>query len=234
VAWASDLTKTVLSLTRDNNTMSLQVERIPTDEAWPRSVVFGEAMAISRLTGHGFYELIWAGGQSIRRFELSSTSQNKLPVEHTELAIALAEVVAGDGGPRPIPADPEEIEAAFIYKMKLEQVTMGRPTMQALPPGRLEGRPVAEYKAGDVSVHWIVGGNIIAYAIRGDNTDQAYVLEKSDKTGLLSIKAVQHGRVRPQPIAVVTAADIGEGKSWNRAVASWLAWATMSLVVQRQ
>jgi hypothetical protein len=180
------------------------------------------------MTGHGFYELLWDEGRQIRRFEISSTSQNKLPVDHTEIAIAIAAALAGEDGPRPEPATPEEIEAALIAKMKLEEVTMGSPTLSTLPAGRGEGRPVAEYKAGDVSVHWIVGGHVIAYATHPKHPNQAFVLEKSGPTNMLVIKEVRRGRIRPQPVAAVTAADIGDGKDWNRAVCSWLAWAAMS------
>ena len=65
-------------------------------------------LALSRLSGHNFYQLSWNGGLNVRLFEMSSTSRNKVPVEPLD---------AGNPLPRDVPLSqlrklPAEVESA--------------------------------------------------------------------------------------------------------------------------
>ena len=63
VVWAERLRKEICDVTVEGHEIQLNITRIPTDEAWPRSIVFGTEVGLTRLSGHGFYELAWDGSR---------------------------------------------------------------------------------------------------------------------------------------------------------------------------
>jgi hypothetical protein len=220
IAWAERLRKETVTVIQEGPQVRLNVERLSNDEAWPRSLILGDQVGLTRLSGHGYYELVWDGGQQVRRFELSNTSRAKLPVEHIELAVALAEALAGEEGPRPEASGPEAIEALFLRRMKISGAELG-PPMTTLPLERLDGQPVASYVVGSVEVAWIQGGDIVACAV---NREQAVALQRDERRGELSALPVRRGRLRGQALMRIPLAEVGSGGAWTRALCAWAAW----------
>ena len=60
------------------------------------------------------------------------------------MAIRLAEAVGVEQGLRPEPATAEEIEAAYLRRMKAKEALLGPPQVTELPPA-IQGKPVASY-----------------------------------------------------------------------------------------
>ncbi|NIP71364.1 MAG: hypothetical protein GTO04_20055, partial [Planctomycetales bacterium] len=88
-----------------------------------------------------FYELVWEGGLHVRRFELSSTTRNRVRFEHIELALALAEVLAVEYEIPLPPVTPVEVEAAYLRRMKAKRAELGPPQLWELPRA-IRGKPV--------------------------------------------------------------------------------------------
>ncbi|MCP4287957.1 MAG: hypothetical protein GY792_26560, partial [Gammaproteobacteria bacterium] len=109
VARAERLRKERCHLEVKENQVTLHVERPSSKPAlspsassgqagqnWPLSVVLGDQVGLSRLSGHSFYELTWQGGYNVRRFEISGTRIKKVPFEHIEQAFCMAEILLGE------------------------------------------------------------------------------------------------------------------------------------------
>ena len=225
-AQADRLSKETYTVTRTGATLTLEVARIPQDDAWPRFLVVGDQVGITRLNGHGFYELVWDGGEYNRRFDLGGTTKERIPIEHTELVLRMGEVLAGEGAAAK-PASPQEIKAAYLRRMKANKVTLGPPP-QTLPVDDIKGKAVASYtvavkKGPQVEVAWIAGGEIRACAVVGD---EAMVLREDKRAKALVIHPVKNRRIR-LPQKVLTAPV--EGGLWKgpdrvRVLSSWIAW----------
>jgi hypothetical protein len=196
------------------------------DHDWPRFLTIAERVGLTRLSGHSFYELSWDGGLRSRHFELSNTTRNKIPFEHTELAVRLAEVVAE--GERPDPASPEEVEAAYLRRIfnprkgKEYCVEMGPPQPENLPAG-VGGTPVATYQAGDVVVTILHGNDTIACAVAGET---AILLRRDQRRGVVAALQVVRGRVGRQPLMTTPLDELGSSLSpeETRALSAWAAW----------
>jgi hypothetical protein len=190
------------------------------DEGWPRSITLGDRVGLSRLSGHSFYELAWDGGLRVRRFELSGTTRHNVPFEHTELAVRLAEALSGEDGPRPESATPDEVEAAYLRRMKASFAELGPPRLEE-PPAGTGGTPVATYQAGDVAVTMLHGADDVALAAVGETT---IVLRRNEPRGVLSALPVVRGRVRREPLMTTPLAEIEPTPEWNRALCAWTGW----------
>ena len=119
-------------------------------------------MALSRLSGHSFYELSWNGGLNVRYFEISGTTRKKIPFEHIELATMLAEALALDYGVQQEPVTAGEVEAAYLRRMKAPEAVIGPPPAEGLPQA-VSGQPFAAYQVGEVTVTVLQGGEDFAY-----------------------------------------------------------------------
>jgi hypothetical protein len=193
---------------------------------WPRFLTIAERVGLTRLSGHSFYELSWDGGLRSRHFELSNTTRNKIPFEHTELALRLAEVVAE--GERPDPASPEEVEAAYLRRLfnprkgKDYFVEMGPPQPENLPDG-VDGTPLATYRAGDVAVTILHGNDTIACAVAGGTV---IALHRDERRGVVAAFQVVRGRVKRQPLMTTPLDELSSPLSpeETRALSAWAAW----------
>ncbi|MCP4934236.1 MAG: hypothetical protein GY927_08545, partial [bacterium] len=113
-----------------------------TGQNWPRSVVLGDQVGLSRLSGHSFYELTWQGGYNVRRFEISGTRIKKVPFEHIEQAFCMAEILLGGEDETALePVTPQEIEAAYLRRLKAKRAEVLAPQITALPRA-IQGQPV--------------------------------------------------------------------------------------------
>ncbi len=188
-----------------------------TGGAWPRFLTIADRVGLTRLSGHSFYELAWDGGIRVRRFEMSGTTRNRIRFEHTELAVRLAEAVADT---QPEPASPEEIEGAYLRRMKVSSAELGPPQVNGVP---VEGTPVATYRAGDVTVTALHGSEYLAYAVNGD---AAVVLHRDERCGVVAALPVVRDRVRRQPLMTTPLDEIGSTPSPEelRALSAWAAW----------
>ena len=192
---------------------------------WPRSLILSDQIGLSRLSGHSFYELAWEGGRHVRRFELSSTSRHKLPIEHIELALELAETLALEQGVPLPPVSPAEVEAAYLRRLKVKRAEIGPPKVTELPPA-IKGRPAASYNVGNLTATMLLGGEDFAYITRANETEQAVLLRRDDKRGLMLALPVRRGRPQAgQPLATTTLAalDFSDAAS-NRCLCVWGAW----------
>lgn len=216
IAWADRLLKETVTVQRDGNMLTVHIDRLPADIAWPQFINFGTAVGVTRLSGHGFYELGWADGS--RTFELHNTRRNKLPVEHTELAMALAEILAGDA--RPDSATPQEIEAAFLRRMKAKQAEL-LPAPESVPLIGADAVPVGAYRVGDITAVILKHKELAIYAAKGDT---AVVLQRHMSRGELVAKPVVRGRARGTALVSTPLADIGRSAEWTRALCAWACW----------
>jgi|GEM_PF-2896529 len=202
-------------------------------EGWPRSLIFGDQIGLSRLSGHSFYELVWEGGLHVRRFELSSTTRNRVPIEHIELATALAETLALEYDIPLPPVTAEEVEAAYLRRMKVKRVELGEPQPRDLPPA-LQGKPMAEYRVNNIVATLLYGGTDFAYIAPVSslgNNDQnrekmAVLLHRNEQKGVMAALPVIKGRPRrgsPLMTIALEGMNLREG-SWLRAVTAWGAW----------
>jgi hypothetical protein len=196
------------------------------DSSWPRFITLADRVGLTRLSGHSSYETAWDGGLRSRYMELSNTTRNAVPFEHTELAVRLAEVLA-DGG-LPDPAPPEEIEAAYLRRVfnprkgKTYTVEMGPPPEQALPNG-VDGSPLASYRAGEVTVTLLHGSEHLACAVAGE---AVVVLHRDERRGVVVAAEVTRGRVAHQPLMTTPLDEMSSPPTpaERRALAAWAAW----------
>jgi hypothetical protein len=235
VAWADRLGKERRRIEVKGNQVILTTERPSSapstssgsfsrqgDQDWPRSITLGDQIGLSRLSGHAFYELAWAGGLHVRRFELSSTTRNRLPVEHIELAHRLAEALGTEQGLAPDPVTPAEIEAAYLRRMKLKRAELGPPEPGLELPAAIQGQPLAIYQAGNVLVMLLRNNLDFAYATSGD---AAILLRRDDKRGILAALPVARGRVRREPLLTTPLAELDFSQAAaRRALCAWAAW----------
>jgi hypothetical protein len=193
---------------------------------WPRFLTIAERVGLTRLSGHSFYEAAWDGGLRARHFELSDTTRNRVPFEHTELAVRLAEALAG--GERPDPAAPGEIEAAYLRRLfnprkgKDYRVELGPPRPEGLPDG-VAGMPLASYRAGEVTVTLLRGEENVACAMAGGT---AILLRRDERRGALAALPVTRGRVGREPLMTTPLAELHAPPMPEelRALCAWAAW----------
>lgn len=221
-AWADRIRREVDTVRVENGKVVLSTERNVAD--WPVTVTLGDQIGLSRLSGHNFYEATWGGGLFVRRFEISSTTRNKVPFEHTELALRLIECLDEEKTALPAPATPGEVEAAYLRRMKAGGAELG-PSEATLPEG-IAGTPAAAYKVGDVVVTLLKdGGDNFAYAAVGEET--AVLLRKNEKREVMAASQVKirKGRARVAGGALMTTPlrDLVE-QNWSRALCAWGAW----------
>lgn len=209
------------------NEFAVQVSRPPQDEAWPRFLAFGKQAGISRLNGHGFFEVSWNEGEFIRRFELSATSRNRIPVEHTEIALGIAQALAGPDA-RPEPADTKAIEAAFLRRMKAVKITLGPPPADPVLEGT-KSTPSASFSIYNakgeelVKTVWMSKGDTVACAVIGEETVMALQVDAQNQ--VLAVRPVVKKRVRPsQNIQTTPLGEIDWQPKWIRALCAWLGW----------
>jgi hypothetical protein len=202
-------------------------------EGWPRSLIFGDQIGLSRLSGHSFYELVWEGGLHVRRFELSSTTRNRVPVEHIELATALAETLALEYDIPLPPVTAEAVEAAYLRRMKAKRAELGEPQPRELPPA-IQGKPMAEYRVNNIVATLLYGGTDFAYiapaSSPGNNGQKqekaAVLLQRNEQKGVMTALLVIKGRPRrgsPLMTTPLEGMNLREG-SWLRSVTAWGAW----------
>ena len=193
------------------------------ERSWPRSLVLGDMVGLSRMSGHSLYELAWEGGLRVRHFEMSNTTRGKVPFEHTELAVRIAEAV-GDAVPKA--ATPEEVEAAYLRRALSPRrggessAEMGPPPAEALPSA-ISGQAVASYRVGKITVAVLHGGDDLAYAATGET---GVVLRRDDRRGVVAALPFARGRVRREPLMTTPLADIEITPAWQRAMCAWAAW----------
>ena len=222
-AWADRIRREVDTVQMQNDKVVLSTERNVTN--WPVTVTLGDQIGLSRLSGHNFYEVAWGGGLFTRRFEISSTTRNKVPFEHTELALRLVECLDDKGAALPEPATPDEVEAAYLRLMKAGGAELGPP--EATLPDGIAGVPVAAYRVNDVIVTLLKdGGDNFAYAAAGE--EAAVLLRKNEKRGVMAASQVRlrKGRARGTGGVLMTTPLEGLDRSWNRALCAWAAWLT--------
>jgi hypothetical protein len=221
-ARAERLRKEIDRIAVKGNQVILTTER--SDQDWPRSLILGDQMGLSRLSGHSFYELAWEGGRHVRRFELSSTSRSKLPVEHIELSLELAETLALEQGVPLPPVTAAEVEAAYLRRLKAKRAEIGPPAVTELPP-MIKGRPAASYNVGNIVATLLIGGEDFAYITCADETEQAVLLRRDEKRGLMLALPVRRGRPRQgNPLMTTPLAELEAGAEWHRALCAWGTW----------
>ena len=222
-AQADRLRKVTGRIEVNGNRVTLITER--DGEAWPRMVTLGDQIGLSRLSGHNFFELAWEGGLHVRRFEISSTTRNKIPFEHIELALRMAEALGEeiDLGPEPVTA--AQVEAAYLRRMKADVVELGLSTLKEVPLA-IEGQPVAGYVVGDIRVAILHGGVDFAYVTSGDTAEEGVLLRRDQKRGVMMALPVTRGRPRRGvPLMTTPLADLDAAvPGWNRALCAWGAW----------
>lgn len=195
---------------------------------WPRMVTMADEegtalLGLSRLSGHAFYELAWNGGLNVRRFELSGTSRNKVPFEHIELALLLAETLGQEAGLLPEPVTATEVETAYLRRMKAAEAEIGPPQFQEVPAA-ISGQPAAAYRVNDILVTMLYGGQDIAY-VTVDKSEAAFVLRPDPRAGAITILPVVRGRPRRTVLMSTLLAELDlKNGTWNRAVCAWAAW----------
>lgn len=170
------------------------------------------------------YELVWAGGLHIRRFELSSTSRQKIPVEHIELATALAETLALEAGLELPPVTAEQVEAAYLRRLKVERVSFGQPDGGPLSQA-VRGRAMVVYRAGPVSAYILHDDRDLIYATARD-TDTGILIQRDPARERLAALTVTRGRLqRGEPLQTTPLSDIDLTDGGGlRSVAAWAAW----------
>ena len=207
-------------------------------EGWPRTITMTDTagtplLGLSRLSGHNFYELSWNGRLNVRLFEISSTSRNKVPVEHIELALLLAETLAAEQNLQPEPVTANDVEAAYLRRMKAKRAVLAQPTLTAAQlPLTIKGQPAAAYTVGQVTATLLADGDDgLAFVTRADNEAQSLLLRRDLKRGLLLALPVQRGC--PQRGNALMSTSLAELDLTDpdviRAVLAWgcwLLWAT--------
>ena len=156
---------------------------------------------MSRLSGHSFYELVWEGGLQVRRFELSSTTRNHVPIEHIELATALGETLALEYDIPFPPVTAEAVEAAYLRRMKAKRAELGEPQPRELPTA-IQGKPMAGYRVNNIVATLLYGGTDFAYiapvpslANNGQKQEKtAVLLQRNEQKGMMTALPVIKGR----------------------------------------
>jgi hypothetical protein len=230
-ARADRLRKEKDGVTLTGNKITLVTERGV--ETWPRMLTMSDhegngMLGLSRLSGHSFFELAWEGGLHVRRFEVSSTTRQKVPFEHIELAMLLAETIGARYDLRPEPVTAAEVEVAYLRRMKATEAEVGPPPVQELPPA-IQGQPVASYRVGQVLVTLLQGGDDFAY-VTVTGSDNAVLLRRDGQRGVMAALPVMRGRPQRGHILMTTPlAELSQTAEANRALCAWgawLAWAT--------
>lgn len=217
----------VIGKDTDNGTAG-SIDKFGSPAGWPRMITMVDKegtglLGLSRLSGHSFYELAWNGGLNVRRFEISSTSRNKVPFEHIEVATLLAEALGVEASLQPEPVTPAEVEAAYLRRMKAAEAEIGPPQLQQVPPA-ISGQPAAAYKVSDVLVTMLHGGQDIAY-VTVDNSEAVFVLRPDPKAGAITVLPVVRGRPRRTVLMSTPLAELDlKNGAWNRALCAWAAW----------
>jgi hypothetical protein len=137
----------------------------PDGQNWPRMITMADEddvgqLGLSRLSGHAFFELAWEGGLHVRRFEVSGTSRNKVKFEHIEFALLLAEALAAEYNLQPEPVTPDEVEAAYLRRIKAKGAELGPPGDIELPSA-IKGQAAATYTVGNIVGTMLVGVRIL-------------------------------------------------------------------------
>lgn len=220
-AWADRLAKETWSVRPEGNRIRLDVARLK--NAWPRATVIGQSVGLTRLSGHGMFELAWEGGASHRRFELSNTTRDSIPLEHIEIAHKLAEVLAAETGDTPAPAMPDEVEAAWLRRLKVDGAELG-------PPGDLDGvkgsgEPAAGYRVAGLTVTLLRGGDDLAF---GGDGERGVLLRRNEKRDWIEALPVRRGRAATKPIATTPLAELEPVSRWRRALCAWNAFLVKS------
>jgi hypothetical protein len=232
-ARAERLRKEINRIEVKDNQVILHTER--DGQSWPRSLTFGDQIGLSRLSGHSFYELVWEGGLHVRRFELSSTTRNKVKIEHIELATALAETLALEYDVPLPPVTPAEVEAAYLRRMKAKRAELGPPQARELPP-TIQGKTMAEYRVNNIVATILHGGSDFAYIAsmssgKDGEEKNAVLLQYNGHKGVMTALPVIKRRPRRgsrlMTIPLVRFDRI-QG-DWLRAVVAWGAWLVSSL-----
>lgn len=182
-------------------------------------------LGLSRLSGHGFYEVAWEGGLHVRRFELSGTTRNKVPFEHIELATLLAEAIGVEYNLRPEPVPVEAVEAAYLRRMKARGAELGPAQLTELPPA-VQGQPAASYRVGEVLVTMLRGGDDFAYAnLQSKGTNEGVLLRRNLQRGVMAALPVTRGRPQPGSVLMTTPlSELSQTAESNRALCAWAAW----------
>lgn len=199
---------------------------------WPRMITLRDdtetgMIGLSRLSGHSFYELAWNGGLNVRRFELSSTTRNRVPFEHIELATALAEALGAEYQLNTEPVSAAEVEAAYLRRMKATQAEIGpaQLTQEQLPAAIQGSKPVASYKVGNIVVTMLHGGDNFAYITVAGSQNGLLLYSESKKEVIAAYEVVRGRPRRNLPFMTTSLAELNLKESgWNRAVCSWGAW----------
>jgi hypothetical protein len=205
------------------------------EEQWPRMITLADAegtpqLGLSRLSGHSFYECSWDGGLHVRRFDMSSTSRKKIPFEHIELATLLAETLGTERGLQAEPSTAEQVEAAYLRRMKAGEAELGPSHLKELSPA-IQGQPMAGYRVGDIQVTVLRGGEDVAYATVAGK-EEAVLLRKDPQRGVVLALPVTRGRPRrgetlmPTPLAEIKP----DSPPDLRALCAWAAWLTQVTV----
>ncbi len=197
---------------------------------WPHSLTIGDQIGLSRLSGHSFYEIAWEGGLHVRRFELNGTSRNKVPIEHIELAVRLAEALAVKYDLTMDAVTPNDVEAAYLRRLKVKRAELVRPKPGLVLPKLIKGTPAAMYRAGD----------LVSVLLQGDKHDFAYVSYEREgallENGVLLqvnptkrvIEALPVTNGRPMRSGTLMGTPLSElnlkNGSWLRALSAWGAW----------
>ena len=230
VAQAEVLRKEINTVTLDGPRLVLS--RQPDGQSWPRSVFsYNEGtpqLALSRLSGHAFYELSWAGGMHLRRFELSSTTRHRIPFEHIELALAMATVIGQEEGLTSEPVTGEAVEAAYLRRLKATTVTLGPPLPDVTLPTGVTGQVVAAYTVGDIVAHLLKDSEVLVWVTYQDNKTEGVALQRLEKRGVVAAMPVRRGRLqRGQPLMTTPLDELDLGNpAHSRALCAWGAWLT--------
>lgn len=178
------------------------------------------------------------GGLHARRFELSSTTRNRVPIEHIELATALAETLALEYDIPLPPVTAAEVEAAYLRRMKAKGAELGPPQQLELPRA-VEGKPVAEYRVNNIVATLLHGGPDFAYIAPvpsasnngKEEEEMAVLLQRNEQKGVMIALPVVKGRPRRgSPLMTTPLAEVvlSEG-AWLRALAAWGGWLVWAL-----
>jgi len=218
-AWADRLRKDIHRVEIQAEQVVLHRERKARD--WPQMIVLGDQIGLSRLSGHAFYEVAWGGGLFSRRFELSSSTRQSIPFDHTELALRLAESLGAKDRLQPEPATPEEVEAAYLRRLQAREARLGPPGAVDLP-GEVRGQAVASYQVGPITAILLHGADDFAY-IFNEGTEAAVLLYRDRRRAVMAAVSGQRGRFRRgRPLMTTPLAEVDQG--WNRALAAWGCW----------
>lgn len=228
VAQAEALRKEINTLTLDGPHLVLSKQ--PDGQSWPRSIFFYNEgtpqLALSRLSGHAFYELSWAGGMHLRRFELSSTTRHKIPFEHIELALAMATVIGNEEGLTSEPVSGEAVEAAYLRRLKATTVTLGPPLPDVTLPTGVTGQVVAAYTVGDIVAHLLKDSEVLVWVTSANDQTEGVVLQRLEKRGVVAAMSVRRGRLqRGQPLMTTPLDELDlHNPAHSRAICAWGAW----------